>query len=115
MTLVNRGRQADRLVGASSPVAARAQLHAHQMEGNVMKMRPLGAVEVAPGSPTVLAPGGIHVMLMGLKGPLVEGTAFSLELRFEHAGRMEVEVQVLAPGAMGPAPGKAHDMKGHGS
>ena len=61
-----------------------------------MKMRPAGPIEIPPGAATGLEPGGIHVMLMGLTGPLVEGESFSLTLTFERAGPVEVTVPILS-------------------
>jgi copper(I)-binding protein len=65
-------------------------------------MRPVEAIEVTPGAPIVLQPGGLHVMLIGLKAPLKEGERFPLTLTFERAGTIEVEVVVEKLGAMGP-------------
>jgi copper(I)-binding protein len=59
-----------------------------------MKMRPIEAIEVNLGEPTVLRPGGLHIMLIGLKKPLVAGQTFPLRLRFEKAGELPVEVTV---------------------
>jgi hypothetical protein len=67
-----------------------------------MKMRSVAALPVAPGKPVVLSPGGYHVMLMGLKQPLVEGESFPLTLTFEHGPPVTVHVQVQRAGA-GPA------------
>jgi copper(I)-binding protein len=103
MTLANKGTAKDRLVGATTPAARKASLHTHLMEGDIMKMRPVEAVEIAPGKSAVLKPGGLHVMLMGLKTPLKEGEAFPLTLTFENAGSVEVRVMVHKAGAMGPA------------
>ncbi len=69
-----------------------------------MRMRHVKALEVAPGAPIVLAPGGLHVMLMGLKAPLKEGKAFPLTLSFEKAGTLDIRVEVHEPGAMAPVP-----------
>lgn len=109
MTLVNTGGAPDRLLGATSPVAERAEAHAHHMDGNVMKMHPVHAIEIAPGSPTVLKPGGLHIMLFGLKAPLKAGETFPLTLRFERAGRLTIDVLVEQPAA--PPPGGDH--RGH--
>ena len=103
LTLVNHGDKVDRLVGASTPAAERAELHAHLHENGVMRMRQVEAIEVHPGEPAVLAPGGLHVMLMGLAKPLEEGARFPLTLRFEKAGEVTVQVAVLKAGAAGPA------------
>jgi len=94
MTLVNQSNQADRLLGASGDVATTIELHTHVQEGGVMKMRPVNAIEVNPGEPAVLKPGGLHIMLIGLKQPLVEGQSFKLLLNFEKAGKVPVTVQV---------------------
>lgn len=110
LTLAIEGAKRDRLVSAATPVARRAALHTHLMQNNVMKMRPVDAIDVTPGSPTVLKPGGLHIMLMGLKAPLEEGSRFPLTLTFDKAGSIEIQVEVHKAGAMSPGP--AH---GHGS
>ncbi|MBM3598972.1 MAG: copper chaperone PCu(A)C [Alphaproteobacteria bacterium] len=118
MTLVNTGTEPDRLIAVATPAADKAELHTHVMEGDVMRMRALTAVEVNPGSPSVLKPGGLHVMLMGLKAPLKAGDSFALALTFEKAGRIETTVKVGAAGASGPGASDghgAHQHKGHGS
>lgn len=107
MTLVNKGSTADRLLSVSTPMARKAELHTHTMEGGVMKMRRVETIELVPGKPTVLEPGGVHVMMMGIEKPLVDGGSFPLTLNFEHAGTVEVTVRIFEPGESG------HDMK-HG-
>ena len=102
------GADSDRLLSATSPVAEKIELHTHLMEDGVMKMRPVTAIEVTPGSPTMLQPGGLHVMLLGLKTPLVKGEKFPLTLRFEKAGELKVDVNVEDAGAGGGAPGNMH-------
>ena len=95
---------ADRLVSASSPVAKKAELHTMSMQGMVMKMRPIAGLDVPPGQSLTLKPGGEHIMLMGLNGPLRQGQSFPLTLTFEKAGTRTVTVAVEKPGAAGPAP-----------
>jgi copper(I)-binding protein len=102
MTLVNPTDTPDLLVAAASPVAQTVELHAILHEGGVMRMRPVAAIEVHPGKPAVLAPGGLHVHLIGLTRELRRGETIPLTLTFEKAGRVEVEVEVLAAGARGP-------------
>lgn len=103
----------DKLVSASSPVADKAELHAHLMEGGVARMRPVeGGIPVTAGMPTELKPGGLHIMLIGLKAPLKQGDSFPLTLKFEKAGEVSVTVPVQGPGAMAPMPG--HDHGSHG-
>ncbi|MBV9248938.1 MAG: copper chaperone PCu(A)C [Acetobacteraceae bacterium] len=91
----------DRLLGVSTPVAERAELHESFAQGGVMKMRPVDAAPIAPGKPLRLAPGGNHIMLMGLKRPLKEGDTFPITLKFEHAGAVEATALVRNPRAAG--------------
>ena len=98
----NEGIETDRLISASTDVAKKAALHTHKMEDGIMKMRPLKAIEIAPGEPMVLEPGGLHIMLMGLKTPLVEGKSFPLILTFEKAGSIEIDVKIQEATEMAP-------------
>ena len=100
MTITEEGSGADRLVAASSPVCAMAQLHVHLMHNGVMEMRPVSAINVDAGSPTVLQPGGLHIMLMQLKKPLKQGETFPMTLTFQKAGAITVQVSVESAGAM---------------
>lgn len=100
LTVVNHGAAADRLLAVTTPAAKKAELHTHSMDGGVMKMRHVEAVDIAPQATTVLAPGGYHIMLFGLAKPLSEGDAFPVTLRFQSAGSVEVQVRVRAAGAM---------------
>ena len=61
MTLVNKGTAPDRLLSVSTPAARKAEIHTHMMEGGMMKMRPMDHVDIVPGEPSVLQPGGMHV------------------------------------------------------
>ncbi len=111
--LSTNGKEEDRLLSASTPVAEKAELHTHLMDNGVMKMRPVNAIEVAPGSPTALAPGGLHVMLLGLKQPLVKGKSFPLTLVFEKAGPTVVQVDVQGAGETAPSHGGGAGHTGH--
>jgi copper(I)-binding protein len=99
---------ADRLVAASTPVANKAELHTMSMSGMVMKMRPIAGVDIPAGQKVTLAPGGMHIMLVGLKKPLTAGQSFPLALTFAKAGTRTVEVTVEKVGAAGPAPAAVH-------
>ena len=102
LTIVNKGQSDDRLVSAEAPVAGKVELHEMAMEGDVMKMRQLtDGVPVPAGATVELKPGGLHIMLMGLKESLVEGQTFPLTLTFEHAGTVTVDVAIGAIGAQG--------------
>ncbi|MCB1777382.1 MAG: copper chaperone PCu(A)C [Candidatus Competibacteraceae bacterium] len=94
MTVTNVGSEADRLLGGASEVADTIELHTHLMENNVAKMRKVETIEVATDQPTLLQPGGLHIMLIGLKHPLIAGQTFPLTLHFEKAGEIPIEVTV---------------------
>ena len=94
LTVRNGGDQDDRLVGVSSEVADKAELHSSVMQDGVMKMRAVEALDVPAHGEAVLEPGGLHIMLIGLKAPLEEGKSFALTLEFEHAGEIEVMATV---------------------
>lgn len=102
LTVTNTGSQSDVLVGAESDVAKSVELHAHMKDGEVMRMAALSSIEVRPGQTVTFAPGGLHVMLIGLKAPLKEGTSFPLTLDFATAGKLTVTVDVKKIGAVGP-------------
>jgi len=102
------------LVSASSPVAGVTEIHEMAMEKDVMKMRPISRLPVAPGKPAELKPGGYHVMLMDLKQPLKAGDSVPITLTFEKADKsrqtVEVKAEVRALGAPTAAPAD-HKMK----
>jgi len=108
LTVSNRGAAVERLVAAASPVAARVELHEMVMEGGMMRMHGVPAIELAPGQSVTLAPGGLHVMLIGLAQPLAEGSMIALTLTFERAGAMTLEVPVLEAGSRGPGGAMPH-------
>jgi len=85
---------ADRLLAASSSAAGMVQLHSMAMDGNVMKMREVEAIELPAGKTVELKPGGLHIMLMGLKAPLKAGSSVPLTLKFEKAGAVTVNLTV---------------------
>ena len=91
--LVNKGA-ADRLVSATTPAASMVELHSMSMDGNVMKMRQIDAIDVPAGQTVELKSGGLHLMLMGLKAPLKDGDRVPLTLKFEKAGSIKVIVNV---------------------
>jgi len=98
LTLVNGGAEADRLTGISTPVAT-AGMHVMVMEGSVMQMRAVDALDVKPGDSIEFKPGGLHIMLTKLKEALRQGDQFPIALAFQKAGIIDVEVKVLPLGA----------------
>ena len=94
---------ADRVVGASSPVAGRVEMHVTVREGDVMKMREVTAFEVPAGGTFELKPGGAHLMLVDLKRPLKKGEKVPLTLKLEKGGELNMELTVEEMGARQPA------------
>jgi periplasmic copper chaperone A len=104
-TLQNTGKQPDRLLRVSTPVAGHAEIHTMSMDtGGVMRMREVGNIDLAPGAAVKMRPGdGFHFMLVDLKQPLKEGDSFPMTMEFEHGGKVEVKVVVQVPKARGEA------------
>lgn len=112
LTVRNDGTEPDRLIGVTVPFAAKAEIHESLEEDGVAKMRPVeGGLEIKPGETVELAPGGKHVMFVGLTAPLKKGEKVKGELEFEKAGKVEVEFAVEAAGAK---PEKEMDHSKHG-
>jgi copper(I)-binding protein len=86
-----------KLVSATSPVAGMVEIHEMAMDGNVMKMRAVSAVELPAGKAVELKPGGYHVMLMDLKQELKVGESVSVTLVVEGAGGKRESIEVKAP------------------
>jgi periplasmic copper chaperone A len=106
LSVTNTGTVPDRLVSAQSAAADAIQIHEMKMDGDVMRMREVSqGLEIAPGATVTLAPGGFHLMMMGLKGPLKQGTKVPLTLVFEKAGKIDVELAIEGMGASHPAHG----------
>jgi copper(I)-binding protein len=105
LTLVNHGK-ADALVGAESPAAQKVELHASGMTGGMMTMAPESRAPLPAGGELKFAPGGRHLMLVGLKRALRPGDRITATLRFESGARLRVEFPVTN----GTAP--AGDMAG---
>lgn len=103
LTIVG-GSRPDRLLGANTARARMTELHAVAHAAGMTRMRPSDGVDIPARGKLVLAPEGLHLMLMEMPRPLMQGEAFEVQLRFAHAGPVDVPVQVVAPGASGPAP-----------
>jgi copper(I)-binding protein len=72
------------------------------MEGGVMRMRPLAAIDIPAGQTVTLGPGGMHIMLLGLTQAAPPGTVLSADASFDHAGPRRVTIMIEKTGAMGP-------------
>ena len=92
--VITGGTAADRLLSASAGISKVVELHKMEMDGNVMRMRPVDTIDVPAGGTVELKPGGLHVMFMGLNKTLKTGDRFPLTLKFEKAGEVKVDVQV---------------------
>jgi copper(I)-binding protein len=114
MTIVNAGKTDDRLVSATSPVAAEVQIHDMKMEDGVMRMRQFAdGLAVPAGARVELKPRSLHLMFMQLKAPLAAGQSFPVTLKFEKAGAVTTQFRVEAMGAAAPAPAKKPDAAPH--
>ena len=94
MIIHNKAGVADRLLGGSTPVAARVETHVHIKDGEIMRMREVKGYEVPAKGSFELKPGGAHLMLIDVKQPLKEGDKLPMTLKFEKAGEVPAEFQV---------------------
>lgn len=92
----NDGAVADSLVAASTPAAARVEFHQTTVVDGMMRMRPLREIGIPAKGRVAVSPGGIHLMLVDLAGPLVAGRSVPLTLEFRRAGKVQVSLAVSA-------------------
>jgi copper(I)-binding protein len=93
-TLKNDTGKSDRLLKISSPIAEKVQVHRTEILDGIARMREVAVLHVEAGQELKFEPNGMHLMLMGLKKPLVEGQTFELSLVFEVSGARKVKVVV---------------------
>ena len=106
LTIENKGSAPDKLIGASADAAGKVEVHEMTTNDGVMKMRPVeGGLTIDPGKTAKLAPGGYHLMMMGLKAPLKQGDKLPVTLQFEKAGKVAVTLDVQGVGASSPGGG----------
>ena len=99
-TITNTGNTADRLVGGTSDVSNRFEIHEMSMEKGVMKMREMtSGIEIKPGQTVRFGPSGYHIMFVGLKQPLKEGDHIKATVKFEKAGNASVDFVIESMGA----------------
>ena len=113
LTLTNHGVHPDKLLSASADVAELVEVHSHILEDGMMKMRRVESVILPPHEDVLFAPGGQHIMLMGLKQPLAAGDRFPLLLEFDQTDQVLIEVVVQSTGA--ESAGKTDHRHDHGS
>lgn len=98
LVIRNTGGEDDRLVGAESPVAREAEVHESRMVDDVMRMRELGELPIPSRDSVLLVPGGIHIMLVDLTRPLLEGDSLELTLQFQKTGPVTLTLPVRLMG-----------------
>ena len=104
LTLTNRGNVDDRLVSVEAPGVETVELHTMAMQDGVMMMRRLDdGIPVPAGDTVDLAPGGLHIMFIGLEQPLEVGSSVPVTVTFEKAGSVEIDLPV------GPIGAASHD------
>ncbi len=95
LTIKNTGTSDDMLIGASSTISKKTELHTHIKDGDVMRMRRVkGGIKVPKGGYAELKSGGFHVMFIGLKAPLKSGTTFPVTFKFKNAGDITLKMSV---------------------
>ena len=94
LAIVNRGKTPEVLRSASTPAAESVEFHRTLIEDGMARMRPAGDIVIAPGATVKAEPEGLHLMLVGLKQPLIAGSMMPLTLTFKHAGAVTVQVKV---------------------
>ncbi len=103
LTITNTGSEADTLITVASPVAGMADVHVMETKDGVMTMHGLdGGLPIPAGQTVTLAPGGFHIMFMGLTGALKQGETLPVTLTFAKAGKIETSFPILPIGAKGP-------------
>ena len=100
VTIANTGQAPDRLVAAASPAAGKVEIHTMEIINDVMVMRPVeDGLEIPAGGRVELKPGGLHLMFMDVAAPFAAGSAITLTLEFENAGKVEVQLPAMKPGS----------------
>jgi copper(I)-binding protein len=112
--ITNTGTTPDRLVGGTSDVSRRFEVHEMSMDNGVMKMRQMGkGIEIKPGETIEFKPGGYHVMFVGLNKQLVQGEHINATLEFEKAGKVNVDFAIQGIGAQSGGSMPAGMQHGH--
>ena len=104
LTLTNAGSETRILVGAHSDIAEKVELHNHVMQDGMMKMTRQDSVEIQPGQQVLFQPGGLHIMMFGLKTPLQEGQGRLIRLMFKNGEAIVVEAVVTEQTGKGSQP-----------
>ena len=109
----NHRNRAHLLTGAKTPVAQKVEIHTHTMDGQIMRMRKIDSIGIAPNKSIKMAPGGIHLMLLNLERKLQKGEEFPLVIKFKSIDPINIKVKVEGIGAMHGSRGEKGDTSGH--
>ena len=112
---IEGGHHGDRLVGASSKIADRVEIHAHAMDGGKMSMTKIDDLDIPAGGTVKFEPGGYHLMLIDLRQQLKEGEQLKLVLEFANAGKVDVVARIVPAWSLGPDGKKGEDHSQHHS
>ena len=100
MVLKNTSNQDRAVVNARSNASKVVELHTHKKEGGMMRMRRIKQIDIKAGGETVLKPGGLHVMFIGLKQAVNPGDEVDLELVFDDGSKIKLMVPVKVVAGM---------------
>ncbi len=110
-TLENTSSRAIKLIAAESDVSDEVELHDHIKEGDIFRMRQVPYIVVPENGTAILKPSSLHVMLLGLKTPLDEGSVFNMTLVFDNDERHVITVPIGTPGQMSGCCGECNKGK----
>lgn len=110
LTILNHGKTADRLLSVSCACAASVSVHEMKMTGSMASMKAVPSIEIPAGGKVTLAPGGLHLMVMGLKAPIKAGDLVEMVLTFDKAGAVKTPFEAADRPAPKPKSDKAADM-----
>ncbi len=94
LDIKNLSEKVEKLLSVGSNRASMAMIHRSSEQDGIMRMEMQDTVEIRPGATVSFEPGGLHIMLTNLDEPLKQGQLFPLRLTFEHAGEVEIFVEV---------------------
>lgn len=102
LSIRNDGIDNDTLMIVSTPVSGMADVHSMSLNNGIMSMAATEPIIIPAGGTITLAPGGLHIMMMNLRKPLIKGESIDLTLSFNRAGKITVTAPIYGPGATQP-------------
>lgn len=97
MKIENKGEKTVTLLGASSKISSRIEIHQHSMSDGMMRMRQLDSIDINAKQQIVLQPSGLHLMLFNIKQPLQAQQKVELTLNFSNKAPVTIQVPVYSP------------------